>query len=309
MSSPQHEPHGRAGFGGAAGAGTPAQQSRLKGRVLMATGSALLLIGSLGVHGARLLTSGMGGFLDAALRNMVIVLIGGGVICGTGGLLYSRGQQHLQAPAEEVTANDSPAPVLYLRSFEDDSVTKRSHLAGSYAIGFQQFTEEQELTLALSPAGPVIAVGQPGEQLPLVGAHRLYMDEDWQNRVIELMTRARLVVLRLGTTEGVWWEFEQALARVGPERLLLLVPSDSEDAYEHFRQRAHPCISLPALPDPPALGLRHSRMSVRGALFFAPDWTPHFIDLHRAPMPLMRGSEARVEFVRKALEPVFAQLR
>ncbi|MFF7505287.1 hypothetical protein ACFZBM_38635 [Streptomyces lavendulae] len=305
MTGPQHEPHGR--VGGAAGA--PSQQSRLKGRVLVATGSALLLIGSLGVHSVRLFTSGTGGFLDVILRNMVIVLIGGGVICGTGGLLYSRGQQHLQAPAEEVTASDSRAPVLYLRSFEDDSVTKSLHLLGSYAIGFQQFTEEQELTLALSPAGPVIAVGQPGEQLPLAGAHRLYMDEDWQNRVIELMTRARLVVLRLGTTEGVWWEFEQALARVGPERLLLLVPSDPEDAYEHFRQRAHPRISLPALPDPPALGLWHSPMSVRGALFFGPDWTPHFIDLHRAPLPLARGSEVRVEFVRKALEPVFARLR
>ncbi|MEU7068474.1 hypothetical protein, partial [Streptomyces sp. NPDC046161] len=158
MTSPQDEPHGRVGGGGAAGGGTP-PQLRLKGRVLMATGSALLLIGSLGVYGARPFTSGTGGFLDTALRNMVIVLIGGGVICGTGGLLYSRGLQHLQAPAEEVTASDSPAPVLYLRSFEDDSVTKWSHLAGSYAIGFQQFTEEQELTLALSPAGPVIAVG------------------------------------------------------------------------------------------------------------------------------------------------------
>ncbi|THA30533.1 hypothetical protein [Streptomyces sp. A1547] len=307
MTSRQPEPRG--GGGGAADADTSRQQSRLKGRVLIAAGSALLLIGSLGVFGTRLATSGTGGFLDAVLRNMVVVLIGGGVICGAGGLLYSRGQQYLQASAEEVTAGDSRAPVLYLRSFEDDSVTKSSHLAGSYALGFQQFTEEQELTLALSPAGPVIAVGQPGEQLPLLGAHRLYMDEDWQNRVIELMTRARLVVLRLGTTEGVWWEFEQASARVGPERLLLLVPSDAEDAYEQFRQRAHPHINLPALPDPPARDLRHSRMSVRGALFFGPDWTPHFIDFHRAPMPLMRGSAVRVEFVRKALEPVFAQLR
>lgn len=301
--------HGVNGVGGSAGADTSLRRSRLKGRVLSATGSALLLIGSLGVFGARLFTSGTGGFLDAFLRNMVFVVVGGGVICGIGGLFYSRGQQHLQATAEQATASDSRAPVLYLRSFEDDSVTKSSSLAGSYVLGVRQFTEEQELTMALSQAGPVIAVGQPREQLPLLGAHRLYMDEDWQNRVIELMAGARLVVLRLGTTEGVWWEFEQALVRVAPERLLLLVPSDPDDAYERFRQRAHPRVSLPALPDPPALDLRHSRMSVRGALFFGPGWTPHFIDFRRAPMPLMRGSEVRVEFVRKTLGPVFAQLR
>ena len=53
------------------------------------------------------------------------------------------------------------APVLYLRSFEDDQ--RASRLKG-------RLTEEEHLASVLSQIGPFVAVGRPGEALPTVGS-------------------------------------------------------------------------------------------------------------------------------------------
>ncbi|MEE1753968.1 hypothetical protein [Streptomyces sp. SP18CS02] len=288
--------------------GTGSRRSRIKGRLLTAAGSALLLLGSFGVFGARILTRDPGrGLFETFWQDLVTVLIGGGIVCGTGGLLYSRGQRHLQPTAEEVTARDTRPPVLYLRSFLDDSVTRRSTLAGSYAYGYTQYTEEQELAQALEHMGPFIAVGEPGEELPQLGASRLYMDEGWQARVIDLMTGARLVVLRLGTTEGLWWEFEQARTRLSPERLLLLVP-DGTDEYERFRRRAWTELAVHLPPYSPVFDFPDGGLSMRGAIFFGPDGTPYAIPFRKVPVPVTRASTVRRDYLRRTLHPVFAQL-
>jgi hypothetical protein len=39
-------------------------------------------------------------------------------------------------------------------------------------------TQEEQLVEALKPAGPVVAVGRPGERLPPVGARRIYLVDD-----------------------------------------------------------------------------------------------------------------------------------
>jgi hypothetical protein len=115
------------------------------------------------------------------------------------------------------------APVLYLRSFDDDRTAAR--LRG-------QQTEEESLASVLGQIGPFIAVGRPGEPLPEVGATRMYLaDAEWQGKVESLLQTARLVVIRTGRTASLGWEVSRAARLLTPERLLLVVDDDEELAY------------------------------------------------------------------------------
>jgi hypothetical protein len=97
-------------------------------------------------------------------------------------------------------------------------------------------TEEEQLVSVLSEVGPVVAVGKPGEDLPELGARRVYFSHQiWQQSVGELMSEAALVVLRPARTSGIWWEISYAMAKVRPERLLIVIPFDANQ-YEVFAQ-------------------------------------------------------------------------
>jgi hypothetical protein len=59
--------------------------------------------------------------------------------------------------------------------------------------------------MVMNEIGPFIPFGAPNEAVPEVGAACLYAAEsEWQNAVQYLLGRARLVVLRIGRTEGFW---------------------------------------------------------------------------------------------------------
>jgi TM2 domain-containing membrane protein YozV len=142
--------------------------------------------------------------------------------------LLRTGWRYEVVSADNALKRDGRPPVVYIRSFKDDSVviadTSRSRkwyanvLAWTAAVSI-----EQELAFIMNRIGPVVAIGKPGEPLPELGAARLYVgDDEWQNKITEMMKQSRLVVIRGGTTANLWWEIEQA-ARVLPLRKLLIV--------------------------------------------------------------------------------------
>ena len=56
-------------------------------------------------------------------------------------------------------------------------------------MGFEK-TYEERLARTLRKVGPFVAVGDPTERLPLLGAARMYAaDEEWQETVDELTAR------------------------------------------------------------------------------------------------------------------------
>jgi hypothetical protein len=133
---------------------------------------------------------------------------------------------------------DRRAPILYLRSFYDDyedNLYRRD-----------QRTPEELLTYALQDAGPIITVGKPNEELPLLGAARVYLkDDDWQASVKYLMTISQLVIIHADVSEGLLWELSAAKENVPPRRLLIsflaLERQDKETRqklYESFKKRA-----------------------------------------------------------------------
>jgi hypothetical protein len=122
---------------------------------------------------------------------------------------------------------DDRAPVLYLRSFADDRassvVEPRTGWASRTDPGD---TREVRLVRELRSVGPVIAVSPPDEELPVLGAARFHVRPDeWQQAVGRLMGLSRLVVIRLGESDGLWWEFAHAVRHLHPGRILVLVPA------------------------------------------------------------------------------------
>ena len=195
------------------------------------------------------------------------------------------------------TSRERSAPVLYLRSFADDERAGRRH---------GELTEEEHLVKALAWIGPLVAVGRPGEELPRVGAQRIYISDDvWQARVTELMATARLVVLRTGTGEGFNWEIAHAVATLPPERFLLVVDHRRElrqvlDAIAKGTGSQAPS-RRPRLP-----GRRIG--SVKGLVTFSADWAPQAMPLKRL---LFRASDESGRLVSRftlSLAPLFERL-
>ena len=117
----------------------------------------------------------------------------------------------LKAPSgDEVLKRDRRPPILYLRSFADDTGLYPDH--------------EQELVAALSQFGPVIAIGRPGESLQTLGAARVYVGDDWQEQIRQRIEASALVVLRIGESGGLRWEIETVATNCSPQKILLQVP-------------------------------------------------------------------------------------
>ena len=195
--------------------------------------------------------------------------------------------------AEKVLVEDARAPILFLRSFRDEDDDKgvtgvsrslksadRSLAPSTPAWGPR---EQEALASIFRKIGPYVAIGKPREKLPEVGAARMYVgDDDWQTRVTELSTRARLVIVRAGSTNGLQWEVERLVALVPPTKVLVLLPADA-DQYLRFCEWANK-----ALPVPLAREMPDGRF-----LVFDEHWTPRVLPVKPT--------------LTKSLEPYFQQ--
>jgi hypothetical protein len=86
-------------------------------------------------------------------------------------------------------------------------------------------TYEERLARALNKAGPFVAVGDPTERLPLLGAARVYADDSqWVETVDDLTARAGMIVIHAGESRGVAWEVRHVIDLDDPERVILSLP-------------------------------------------------------------------------------------
>jgi hypothetical protein len=220
-----------------------------------------------------------------------------------------RGKRLAAKRAEDVLAEDSRPPVLYLRSFQDEDADKglSGVVRSGAATGARPLSEsviawgtrEQEaLAVLLRQVGPYVAVGKPGEPFPEVGAARMYLpDDQWQARVAQLIDEARLVVVRAGATEGLRWEVGQLVRRARPKSLLFVLPADGGQ-YSGFRRWANEVLPRPLPESQPAERL----------LVFGEDWQPGMLPACRTMRltlePFMRSNGIVLEgsFLGDAIE-------
>jgi len=158
---------------------------------------------------------------DDAIAPLILALVvGGSAWIFPAFLLSVRSERLRAAPARTVLAEDPRPPVLFLRSFGEESATMP--IAG--------LAYEESLVGVLQRIGPVVAVGRPGSPLPESGAARLYLsDADWRRGVQFLLANSGAVVLQVADTEGVAWEIEQALRDTPLDRLVLFFPAVKSD--------------------------------------------------------------------------------
>lgn len=215
---------------------------------------------------------------------------------------------------------------LYLRSFDEDepfAVNRWGQRPQSGMVSFLATgrTEEEQFAAALKRVGPLVAVDADGRRVPYVGAVRMApLGDDWREKVLEFMLNARLVVVALGTSEGVMWELAAALRRLPPERVLLVV-SMSGGEYNTFRESAYATVSSllaeashapwqpPPLPDYKGHdGYHPSWTAMKGLISFSANWEPVFIPVRIAEAQFITRDKPYAAF-KKSLRLPLRRLR
>lgn len=176
--------------------------------------------------------------------------------------------------AGQVLESDPRPPIVYLRPFDFDR-TSSIAATGPLAHGWSTKTYEQRVARALRRVAPVVAVGDPTEGLPELGAVRLYADDaKWQRTIENLTGRGGTIILHVGESEGLTWEVSHVVGLGQPERIILslgeCLPTDSA-RYANFRRKfghIFPC------------GLPQIKFKIFGSAFvyFDADWTPQVFD-------------------------------
>lgn len=213
--------------------------------------------------------------------------------------LRRRGRKLMASGGEQVLAEDARAPVVYLRSFSADAL-------GTKAVGlsYRYSTEEEQLAMVLRGIGPFVAIGDPSESLPDLGAARIYArGEEWKRKVLDLIRQARLVVVRAGVTEGFWWELEAVRDRVAPEKVLLLAPANRAE-YDAFRRRAAEIFPQPL---PESIGGKRLTSHIGGVIEFDSAWHPRLLPV-RGSFTRSRFTAPQTARLSFSLKPVFERL-
>lgn len=141
--------------------------------------------------------------------------------------------------AEQVLEHDSQPPILYLHSFKDDRQYKSEHISYEDPRLSSVFTLEEEIAFAFYYAGPMVAIGNPQEKIPHAGALRTYQsDANWQQYIIDMLEKAKLVIVRVRDTASIRWEVNEAIKRLRPEQLILIEFNGSKH-YKDFEAWLH----------------------------------------------------------------------
>ena len=238
---------------------------------------------------------------------LVVLWYGAGVhlgdwIAGVGFVIYAvmlwvftLGRRMRISEAEPALAKDDRDPIAYLRPFGTDRAEIARRLSSWVRIspreGFEK-TYEQRLARTLHKIGPLVAVGDPTERLPLLGAARMYArDEEWHQKVDELAGQAGVVILHAGEGEGLAWEIQRVVALNEPERMILSLPLDGtrkepsrQERYDAFRRRFGDVFPRP-LPEK----IGHCQF-----LYFDADWTPRLLGARGTAPPDGESERARV---------------
>jgi hypothetical protein len=231
----------------------------LRGRHGWAVVSVGLLVPVAAVASVLLVSAGGGGsFSGGALAGLA-----GALTVTLTAAVVTLGRRLKSQTLESILERDKRPPVVYLRPFKTDQ-QRASPLARK--------RYEQVLARPFRKVGPFVAVGDPTERLPQLGAARTYADDvEWTDTVADLTARAGVIVLQAGQSEGLGWEIEHVLGLHQPERVLVALPVQGsrgeptrEEAYNAFRRAFGHLFPRPL---PPTIGT--SRV-----LSFEADWTP-----------------------------------
>ena len=166
-----------------------------------------------------------------------------GALFALGRYLVRRGKAMASQPVlESVLADDSRAPVLYLRAFKQESqafAVGDASKYGPYVEGWQRVAIpgqrvevpfEQYFHRSIETSlGPFVALGSPEDYIPPHGAVRHYAtDETWQAELSHLAKQAGCIVAEVNTAGNLRWEYEHLRSKGYQKKLFFFsLPEDA----------------------------------------------------------------------------------
>jgi hypothetical protein len=255
---------------------------------ILSTIGCLVLLAVLFFPGDKSTTST--GWWSVAETVLAILALAG--FLGLMGHLLQRGDRHLAQSGADVMGKDRRAPVLYLRPFGAE---------------VELSAEEQTLKRIMdNEVGPLVAVGNPEDALPPLGAARSYEQDfaqsgrTWQLHVREMLLRSSLVFVVPGHTPGLGWEIAQCREVLHPLRLIVLVRG-TPNTYDAFRDIASQSgLLLPRIDR--ADFARHRDAEFVGLIAFDVDWTARFSPFPERPLFEDNGVDRREWSLRRGFK-------
>jgi hypothetical protein len=118
---------------------------------------------------------------------------------------------------------------VFLRAFDQDALKLKARSVDPvvrFPAGCGEARTMDEILLEhASPYGPVIAIGDPRNPIPPLGAARVYVPDagsGWQNVVASLVQSAHAVVMCPNASEGVKWEIDLLASAEGRVRVIYI---------------------------------------------------------------------------------------
>ncbi|MFT3729061.1 MAG: hypothetical protein QM759_14655 [Terricaulis sp.] len=124
---------------------------------------------------------------------------------------------------------DSRPPIVFLRAFDQDAQKLKARSIDPFVrfpAGCGEARTLDELLLENASAyGPVIAIGDPRDPTPPLGAARIFVPgegNEWQHVVTSLLGASNAVVMCPSTSEGVKWELDLIGDAIGRLKVIFL---------------------------------------------------------------------------------------
>jgi hypothetical protein len=159
-------------------------------------------------------------------------------------MLY-RARGCFRPSASAILQHDRRKPTILLRSFADDeskSFWSLRGLGGDDPLVFLKFnallTSARDLAAGVNRLervfewnlpghGPLVAIGEPGELGPELGAARVYVaNDEWQERVLTWLKQSSLIALIAPRSSGAKWELQKIFSMGLHRKLLLVFPPE-----------------------------------------------------------------------------------
>ncbi|HVK81913.1 MAG TPA: hypothetical protein VM915_15025 [Verrucomicrobiae bacterium] len=156
-------------------------------------------------------------------------------LIGAGALLSRLADNRATRLYQNVREWDARAPIVFLRSFNQDDDRLKAVSGDPFArwpagVGRPRTLDEILLEHG-SPYGPVIAIGDPRDPTPPLGAARVFVQgagNEWQDVVRGLAGASKAVVMCPNEGEGVKWELD-LIAQAGGRLQVIFLASPELD--------------------------------------------------------------------------------
>ena len=137
-------------------------------------------------------------------------------LLGVGRKISDRARRYATKLYQGVREWDTRPPILFLRSFNQDKIGLKVRTLDrmlTWPAGLGRARQLDEILLETgAPYGPIIAIGDPHDPIPPLGAARIFVRDaqaGWQEVVRALINASNVVVICPTGTEGVAWEICQ----------------------------------------------------------------------------------------------------